>query len=139
MTVEEIVKSKFEPNEIVDDMKITMLIEEVKYAILNFTYRSEVPEGLKFVWANMVLDYINYLLAMDAEKKAAESDLTDPGNLDLIVGAVSKLKVGDTDFSFESKDTASLFGGASSKSHSVVLDDIVMNYREQLIRYRRIW
>lgn len=134
MTVEEILEIKLNGVE-VDPIELTMLIEEVKESILNFTNRSEVPKPLNFVWANMVVDYINYLQM--ARKPEDEDSDTGAEGLQVKLGKVTKIKIGDTDFSL-SDDSSATFG-VSASSHAVNLDEIVLNYKDQLIQYRRIW
>lgn len=134
MTVEEILDIKLKGID-VDPVELKMLIEEVKESILNFTNRSEVPKPLNFVWANMVVDYINYLQM--SRKPNGEGSESGVEGLQVKLGKVTKIKIGDTDFSL-SDDSSTTFG-VSDGSHSVNLDEIVLNYKDQLIQYRRIW
>ena len=134
MTVEEILDIKLKGID-VDPVELKMLIEEVKESILNFTNRSEVPKPLNFVWANMVVDYINYLqMSRKPDDEGSESGVE---GLQVKLGKVTKIKIGDTDFSL-SDDSSTTFG-VSDGSHSVNLDEIVLNYKDQLMQYRRIW
>lgn len=134
MTVEEILDIKLKGID-VDPVELKMLIEEVKESILNFTNRSEVPKPLNFVWANMVVDYINYLqMSRKPDDEGSESGVE---GLQVKLGKVTKIKIGDTDFSL-SDDSSTTFG-VSDGSHYVNLDEIVLNYKDQLIQYRRIW
>ena len=45
------------PNPLPSADQLQMLVEEVELSILNYCNIAEVPEALKFVWANMVVDY----------------------------------------------------------------------------------
>lgn len=106
-------------------------IDEVEQEILNYCSISEVPDALRFTVANMSID----LLEFEAEKNklAASADLSEVDLAD-----VSSLKVGDTSINIgESRQD----GIRKSKlnSHKSNLDDILMNYRAQLNRYRRLW
>lgn len=116
---------------VVTNVDIEMGIEEVAMAIRNYCNRElywQIPEELKFTWANMVIDLVKYTTASNL----------DPDEDDISVDSaeVSSVKIGDTQIQL---------GGASSlnarasalKSHTARLDDIVMNYKYQLQRFRR--
>lgn len=129
MTVEEIVAAKV-ANTAIEQSLIDLAVEEVEQEIKNYCHIDKVPEELKFTWANMTVDLVRYQYANTPES-------TENENFSL--GDVSALKVGDTNIGFGA-------GGATNahniaiKSHSPNLDDIVMNYRQQLNAFRRmVW
>lgn len=128
MTILEIVRNKVK-NDAITDTDLTIAIDEVQVSILNYCNIDEVPDSLVYTWANM---------AADLSKYQYESTVTGDGVLDEFDASdVSAIKIGDTNIS--------LAGGSSTnsrnkvlKSHTPNLDDIVMNYREQLNKFRRM-
>lgn len=109
-------------------------IDEVHQAICNYCNIDCVPEELKYVWANMVVDYWRWSTSV------AGSGSGTPGkpNLSTVAITVASLKEGDTTIGF-SADTASQ-SAQSGNAHSMaaVLDQVVMNYLDQLNRFRRV-
>lgn len=97
-------------------------IDEVEMAICNEINHLSVPEGLKYVWASMVIDW---LLAMDpslSKQMAGDEPL----------GAVSSIHEGNTTISFrEEGSSTGLVTSARAK-----LDRIILNYERQLQVYR---
>ena len=130
MTVLEIVTEKLD-NDNISSSKREMAIEEVEQAIKNYCNINSVPDALKFTWANMAVDLIRYQYA------STNKDSGDLGSID--IGSVSSLKIGDTDIKLGgSNDTTAQ--SIAIKSHKVNVDDIVMNYRQQLVAFRRmVW
>lgn len=87
-------------------------IAETEMAIKNYCNIEEVPEQLKFTWANMSFDLI-----MGTQASAAD---------DAPTGDVKSLQVGDTKIDF------------GAKAHNINLDTITLNYKDQLTRYRKV-
>lgn len=111
--------------------KMDSAIDEVEQEILNYCCIQEVPNALRFTVANMSIDLLEY--EAEVNKPASSADLE---NVDL--ADVSSLKVGDTSVSIgESRRDNTR--KSKLNSHKSNLDDIVMNYRAQLNRYRRLW
>lgn len=130
MTVLEIVQAKLgESGASLSPLSLELAIAEVEQAIKNYCSISSVPDALRFTWANMAVDLLRYELASsEGPKEDAEVDMS----------GVSSIRMGDT--------TINLGGGANSSygrainSHKANLDDIVMNHREQLHKFRRmVW
>lgn len=114
--------------ELIGPLEVTMYIAEVEQAIKNFCNIDTIPEGLKYVWANMVVDMALYNIEL--EKGADE----------IILGALSNVesaKVGDTDVKLGEKSSSSERTKLLN-AHAVNLDNIVMNYRDSLYKYRRL-
>ena len=90
-----------------------------------------VPDALRFTVANMTLDLLKYQL--EVSKPATQMDI---GDID--ISDVSGVKVGDTsvDIGESRRDNVRK---SRLNSHKSNLDDIVMNYRSQLNRFRRLW
>lgn len=130
MTVLEIVQAKLgESGASLSPLSLELAIAEVEQAIKNYCSISSVPDALRFTWANMAVDLLRYELASsEGPDEDAEVDMS----------GVSSIRMGDT--------TINLGGGANSSygrainSHKANLDDIVMNHREQLHKFRRmVW
>lgn len=130
MTVLEIVQAKLgESGASLSPLSLELAIAEVEQAIKNYCSISSVPDALRFTWANMAVDLLRYELA--SSEGPNEDEEVD-------MNGVSSIRMGDT--------TINLGGGANSSygrainSHKANLDDIVMNHREQLHKFRRmVW
>lgn len=130
MAVLEIVQAKLgESGASLSPLSLELAIAEVEQAIKNYCSISSVPDALRFTWANMAVDLLRYELA--SSEGPNEDEEVD-------MNGVSSIRMGDT--------TINLGGGANSSygrainSHKANLDDIVMNHREQLHKFRRmVW
>ncbi|WP_042472816.1 head-tail connector protein [Bacillus ndiopicus] len=112
MDVFKITRSKI-PIEQISDEKLLLKIEEVAQAIKIYCNRTDVPEDLKFVHANMVVDTIT-------EKKKMD----DPSE-----SVVAKsVKEGDVSVEFGSNATAS----------ERATSQILTSYIPQLNRFRKL-
>ncbi|GAC42281.1 phage head-tail connector protein [Paenibacillus popilliae] len=89
-------------------------IEEIGNRIKHYCNISSIPEALKFAWTSMVIDAIRVELP----------------NIDEIAntaGGGSAVKIGDTQV-----------GGEVSNTSKSVIDSVVLNYRVDLNRYRKL-
>lgn len=126
MTILEIVQAKIK-NEAITELDIQLAIGEVEEVIKNYCNIDEVPEALKYTWANMAVDLVKYNYESNNSGGEVAADAAD----------VSSIKVGDTQIQ--------LGGGSGSRakvlnSHRPNLDQIVMNYQSQLNKFRRmVW
>jgi hypothetical protein len=120
-----IINSKTKDKFNVDD--VTLALQEVEVAIKNYCHRAEVPGELYFTWCNMSIDLLDY----EAEKNKAAADVQ--------VTDVSDVKIGDVSFKVGTPTSGSDSRSLAIRSHRLNLDDIVMNYRDQLNNFRRIW
>jgi len=106
-------------------------VEEVEYSILNYTNLNQVPQELKFVWVNMLIDYFKWVEQHATAKEASSKKSSTPTIL-------SSLREGDTTLGF-SADTSSVeYQASNAHKLSDVLDKIVMNYVDSLNRFRRV-
>lgn len=129
MTLLEIVVLKLHNK--VDELTCRLAIEEVEQEVKNYCRIDKVPEELRFTVANMAIDLIRYEL----EAVGEDTDVTQ----EISIADVASVKMGDT--------TINLGGGSENtgadrarNSHKANLDDVVMNYRSQLNRFRRmVW
>ena len=128
MTVLEIVRAKIK-NPAITELDIQLAINEVEEVIKNYCNIDTIPEALKFTWANMSVDLIRYQheLNTNADDVLAGIDASD----------VSNLKIGDTQIALQGNNSER---SKILKSHRPNLDQIVMNYKQQLNRFRRmVW
>lgn len=110
-----LVKSRLQITDNARDALITGFVEELEQRILSFCNIDAVPDGLKFVWASMTIDVLKVEQQTLPEVAAATPVATE-------------IKLGDT-------TVKEAVGTAAKKS---ALDDIVLNYRIDLNRYRKL-
>ena len=127
------------PNPLPNADQLQMLVEEVELSILNYCNIAEVPDALKFVWANMVVDYWRYLCELVSSNESSKSE-TEPGSSTTST-MVTSIREGDTQISFaadpkSSSSNTSYVGNA--RTMAGVLDSIVLNYVDSLNKFRRI-
>jgi hypothetical protein len=128
MTILEIVQAKIK-NEAITELDIQLAINEVEEVIKNYCNIDTIPEALKFTWANMSVDLVRYQYEsnISADDVLAGIDASD----------VSNLKIGDTQIALQGNNSER---SKTLKSHRPNLDQIVMNNKEQLNRFRRmVW
>lgn len=126
--VKQIVEVKFGTLD-VDETHVNLVVDEIETVILNYCNILEVPYALRFTWANMTVDLVKYEI---------EANRTD--ELDTMFDArdVSIIHVGDTEIDF--RGLGNTVKNRILKSHDAALDDIVMNYQQQLNRFRKmVW
>ncbi len=126
--VKQIVEVKFDTLD-VNETHVNLVIDEIETVILNYCNILEVPHALRFTWANMTVDLVKYEI---------EANRTD--ELDTMFDArdVSIIHVGDTEIDF--RGLGNTVKNRILKSHDAALDDIVMNYQQQLNRFRKmVW
>lgn len=110
-----LVGHKFRNTDISEDL-ICLAIEEAERVIKNYCNIREVPEELNFTWANMACDIVK---SYNAEETG------EPVN-----GGPASVSMGDT--------TVSVSNTQSGTGHVVDLDAFIQNYKEQLMKFRRI-
>ena len=128
MTVNEIVRAKIK-DEAITELDIQLAVNEVEEVIKNYCNIDTIPDALKFTWANMAVDLIRYQYESNigADDALAGIDVSD----------VSNLKIGDTQIALQGNNSER---SKILKSHRPNLDQIVMNNKEQLNRFRRmVW
>jgi hypothetical protein len=114
MDILEIIKAKVPNDKLPNAVLLDMYIEEVRQSILTFCNRTDIPAELTFVHANMVVDLIN------GENRKAELDAQKE---------VTSIKEGDVQVNF---------GGAKQSSSESATQQILYNYKSQLLRYRKL-
>lgn len=130
MTALEILNKKLTDANI-DNVTRELAIEEVSQAVKNYCNIDVVPEQLNFVVANMSLDLIRY---QSAVASTGTLDINNIGTSD-----IASLSIGDTSINLgEGSPTNDIT--VAKKSHVPNLDEIIMNNREQLQKFRRmVW
>ncbi|WP_339295917.1 DNA-packaging protein [Paenibacillus sp. FSL W7-1279] len=98
---------------------VVSYIREIGYRIMHYCNLEEIPEELSFTWAAMSLD-------------AARVDLPNVDEISDGAGGGDSIKIGDTSIS-----PASSSAGVSNMTKSS-LDQVVLNYRMDLNRYRKL-
>lgn len=112
MNVIEIVKRKLSDLPSDDDLKLD--IEEVAQSIKNYCNREDIPDELKYVHANMVVDFINSV------NRSSDPD----GNT-----SVASIKEGDATVQF---------GAARIESRERAMERIAFDYTSQLNKFRKL-
>jgi hypothetical protein len=128
MTVNEIVRAKVKI-EAITELDIQLAVDEVKEVIKNYCSIDDIPEALKYTWANMAVDLVRY----QYESNNSSEDVLN----DIDASDVSNIKIGDTQIALQGNNSER---GKTLKSHRPNLDQIVMNNKEQLNKFRRmVW
>jgi hypothetical protein len=125
-----IINSKLKNDAVSEDDRL-LAIEEVGQVILDYCHIGEIPAALKFTWANMSVDLLVYQQAASTPSDASsESTQT--------AGAVSSVKEGDTTVSFGGQSPDAADRDRALDTHKAKLDALVMDYKAQLRRYRKV-
>lgn len=98
-----------------DDVLIGSYITEIGNRIKHYCQRNDIPESLNWVWASMVID----ALRVDQPDKYG---VADDGY---------SLKIGDT-------TTGPAKGDGVTATNKKSIDDIVLNYKADLHRWRKL-
>lgn len=124
---------------VAENTPVDSLLKEVHQAICNYCNIDTCPEDLKYVWANMTIDYWRYILATNAQNTPSEGGA---GQVEIDSGKVriTSLKEGDTtvQVTAASKLSSSEAVAAAGHDMSGVLDKFVLNYQDQLNRFRKV-
>jgi len=107
---------------ITDDSKDALIdsyVQEIGQRILHYTNMTDIPAELEHTWASMVVD-------------ALRIDQPNDEQIAATVGGGESMKIGDTSV------TSGGSGGGLSNTSKSVIDQVVLNYRIDLNRYRRM-
>ncbi|NGP59990.1 phage head-tail connector protein [Paenibacillus thiaminolyticus] len=115
-----IVKSRLGLSDDTHKDLIGTYIDEIGHRIKHYCNISAIPEGLKFTWASMAMD-------------AVRVELPNVDEIADTAGGESSVKIGDTQVSGGSGS-----GGEVSNTSKSVIDSVVLNYRVDLNRYRKL-
>lgn len=125
MTQEEevlsIVKTRLGLLDETNDALINTYIREIGRRIKHFCNITSIPDDLIDTWASMVLDAVRVEMPnMDGVDGGSDAGLS--------------IKIGDTSISpAKSSDSGGLVNTAKS-----IIDQVVLNYRVDLVHYRRL-
>ncbi len=106
-----------------EEMVLMDYIEETGYAICNYINRTYVPEPLKFVYVNLVMDLL--------KSQALNGNIDNDKLADIGVGSLASIKDGDSELKFRTSSSSSNTG-----AHVADVDSLLYNYTSQLNKYR---
>lgn len=111
-------------------------IDEVEQFIKNYCNIDYVPKELTYTLVNMVCDLYTYNNQVVLDAKATAEEDTD---ISVSPTGVNSIRVGNTTVTFGSgSDTEAR--NRALRSHVADLDGLLMNYKSQLNKFRRmVW
>ncbi|MFV0401681.1 MAG: hypothetical protein ACK5LX_13845 [Oscillospiraceae bacterium] len=131
MTALEILAVKL-PDADITEAERELAVAEVAQKVLTFCNIAEAPAALNFVIANMARDLLLY-------EKAVNTPADDgSGGEAAFSGKVSSISEGDTSVSFGNKTGAETDRDRVLGDDRDRLDQLVLNYREDLIAFRKV-
>jgi hypothetical protein len=107
------------------------LVDEVEQSIGNYCNRDALPEELQFDWTNMTIDLLRWY---DSQTNDSGSGSPSVVEGPMIVSSVTE---GSVSIGLKSANEQKS-SPAQSRTIAGVLDEIVMNYRDHLNRFRRL-
>lgn len=118
---------------------LNLTIDEVEQEIKNFCNIKEVPQELTYTFANIVVDLFRYRQEfINVTKKPVESEEEDD-DITINEGNMNSIRVGDTTITFGSGSDTMVYN-KNMRSHQANLDDVILNYKAQLKKFRRmVW
>jgi hypothetical protein len=116
--VQALVKARLHLTDAAQDTLIESYVAEIEQRIISYCGIDEVPPGLKWTWASMVID------ALRVEQTTVEeiAETADRGD---------SVKVGDT-------SVTPMPGSGATNMNKPAINAIVLNYRIDLNRYRKV-
>lgn len=115
----ETVKLRLQLTGITLDALINSYVREIGRRIQHFCNVEEIPDMLTDTWASMVMD-------------AVRVELPNVDEINESAGGVDNVKIGDTSITPTGSSS-----GLSNTAKSMI-DEVVLNYRIDLIRYRKL-
>ena len=105
-------------------------VDEVTQTVENYCQIPQILFAMRFIVVNMCSDYVIY--GDEVGKDIEEVDLNaDPADL-------SSVKVGDVTIGLGDKYRSNMRKTVLN-AHTYDLDSVLLNYKDQLNRFRRIW
>lgn len=110
-------------------------IDEIEQTIKNYCNIDVIPKALTFTFVNMVCDLHTYNSQVLQDNKSSDEEL----DIDVSPSGINSVRVGNATISFGSgSDTNSR--NRALRSHDVDLDQLVLNYKSQLNKFRKmVW
>lgn len=116
---------------------LNLTIDEVEQEIKNFCNIKEVPQELTYTFANIVVDLFRYRQEfINVTKKPVEGEEEDD-DITINEGNMNSIRVGDTTITFGSGSDTMVYN-KNMRSHQANLDDVILNYKAQLKKFRRM-
>lgn len=97
-------------------------IEETETVITNYINRNYVPEPLRFVFVNMLMDLL--------KSEALNGNIDNEKLGDISIGTLSSIEDGDTTLKFRTSITT------ATGAHTADVESLLYNYTAQLDKYR---
>ena len=118
---------------------LNLTIDEVEQEIKNFCNIKEVPQELTYTFANIVVDlFRDRQEFINVTKKPVEGEEEDD-DITINEGNMNSIRVGDTTITFGSGSDTMVYN-KNMRSHQANLDDVILNYKAQLKKFRRmVW
>ena len=114
------------------DADAAVLTAAVGRAIRNFCNRDDIPGELESVWASMVVDYVRWASAVKRQNDPSGSGASTVGAR---ISSITELSVS---VQFSDDTTSQAAQAASAHSVASGVDGIIMDYRDQLYRFRKM-
>lgn len=114
------------------DADAAALTAAVGRAIRNFCNRDDIPGELESVWASMVVDYVRWASAVKRQNDPSGSGASTVGAR---ISSITELSVS---VQFSDDTTSQAAQAASAHSVASGVDGIIMDYRDQLYRFRKM-
>ena len=134
--VKQIVKTKLGVDS-PSDALLDINIDEIEQAILNYCNIDVVPKQLMYTFANMVCDINTYDSQVVKDNTPATEETS--GDIEIPASGINSVRVGNTTVTFGSGSDTSIRNRAL-RSHEADLDSLILNYKAQLNKFRRmVW
>jgi hypothetical protein len=114
------------------DADAAVLTAAVGSAIRNFCNRDDIPTALESVWASMVVDYVRWATAVKKQNDPSGSEASTAGAR---ISSITELSVSAQ---FGDDTTSQAAQAASAHSVASGVEGIIMDYRDQLYRFRNM-
>lgn len=115
-----------------DESDAAVLTAAVGRSIRNFCNRDDIPRELESVWSSMVVDYVRWAEAVKRQNDPSGSVASTAGAR---ISSITELSV-----SAQFGDDTTSQAAQSASAHSVAsgVEGVIMDYRDQLYRFRRM-
>ena len=114
------------------DADAAVLVAAVGRAIRNFCNRDDIPTALESVWASMVVDYVRWTSAVKKQNDPSGGGASTSGAR---ISSITELSVSAQ---FGDDTTSQAAQAASAHSVASGVDGIIMDYSDQLYRFRKM-
>ena len=119
-------------DDVPDSATLDIPVTATGRAIRNFCNRDDIPKELESVWASMVTDYVRWAAAV---KKQSDSSGSEASTAGARISSINELSVSAQ---FTDDTTSQSAQAASAHSVASSVDGIIMDYKDQLYRFRKM-